>query len=82
MRGPGEYPIGALLPTNEDDTINIAEPIRFWVVVSDRAADDALHFAGAVLAVLASLRSAFQHSARRSKYRPSVPCSQLLGSQK
>jgi hypothetical protein len=37
---PGEYQIGALLPTNEDDTLNLTEPIRFWVVVSDRAPDD------------------------------------------
>ncbi|HEY3495730.1 MAG TPA: hypothetical protein VGK73_13625 [Polyangiaceae bacterium] len=37
---PGEYQIGALLPTNEDDTLNLSEPIRFWVVVSDRAPDD------------------------------------------
>jgi hypothetical protein len=37
---PGEYQIGALLPTSEDDTLNLTEPIRFWVVVSDRAPDD------------------------------------------
>jgi hypothetical protein len=37
---PGEYQIGALLPTNEDDTLNLTEPIRFWVVVSDRSPDD------------------------------------------
>jgi hypothetical protein len=37
---PGEYQIGALLPTNEDETLNLTEPIRFWVVVSDRAPDD------------------------------------------
>jgi hypothetical protein len=37
---PGEYQIGALLPTNEDDTLLLGEPIRFWVVVSDRAPDD------------------------------------------
>jgi hypothetical protein len=37
---PGEYQIGALLPTNEDDTLNLAEPIRFWIVVSDRSPDD------------------------------------------
>ena len=37
---PGEYQIGALLPTNEDDTVNLTEPIRFWVVVSDRAPND------------------------------------------
>jgi hypothetical protein len=37
---PGEYQIGALLPTNEDDTLDLTEPIRFWVVVSDRAPDD------------------------------------------
>ncbi len=37
---PGEYQIGALLPTNEDDTLDLSEPIRFWVVVSDRAPDD------------------------------------------
>jgi hypothetical protein len=37
---PGEYQIGALLSTNEDDTVNLTEPIRFWVVVSERAPDD------------------------------------------
>ena len=37
---PGEYQVGALLPTNEDDTLVLTEPIRFWVVVSDRAPDD------------------------------------------
>jgi hypothetical protein len=37
---PGEYQIGALLSTNEDDTLNFTEPIRFWVVVSDQAPDD------------------------------------------
>lgn len=37
---PGEYQVGALLPTNEDDTLNLEEPIRFWVVASDRAPDD------------------------------------------
>ena len=37
---PGEYQIGALLPTNEDDTLVLTEPIRFWVVVSERAPDD------------------------------------------
>jgi len=37
---PGEYQIGALLPTNEDDTLRLTEPIRFWVVVTDRAPDD------------------------------------------
>ncbi|HEX6276251.1 MAG TPA: hypothetical protein VFZ53_24595 [Polyangiaceae bacterium] len=37
---PGEYQIGALLPTNEDDTLRLTEPIRFWVVVSERAPDD------------------------------------------
>jgi hypothetical protein len=37
---PGEYQIGALLPTNEDGALDLTEPIRFWVVVSDRAPDD------------------------------------------
>lgn len=37
---PGEYQIGALLPTNEDDTLNLSEPIRFYVVVSDQAPND------------------------------------------
>lgn len=37
---PGEYQIGALLPASEDDTLNLTEPIRFWVVVSERAPDD------------------------------------------
>jgi hypothetical protein len=37
---PGEYQIGALLPTNEDDTLNLTEPIRFWVVVGYQSHDD------------------------------------------
>jgi hypothetical protein len=37
---PGEYQIGALLPTSGDDTVNLTEPIRFWVVVCEQAPSD------------------------------------------
>jgi hypothetical protein len=37
---PGENQIGALLPTSEDDTVNLTEPIRFWVVVCEQAPSD------------------------------------------
>ena len=37
---PGEYQTGALLATNEDDTLNLTEPIRFWVVVCEQPPND------------------------------------------
>jgi hypothetical protein len=37
---PGEYQIGALLPTKPDDTVEVSDPIRFWIVVTEREPDD------------------------------------------